>query len=168
MSLFGSSPDDSGLIKPDSRHQSKSLFDDGPKAAPEVNNSLFADYGGNESPWSIPTSKKAGRDELIRSLISPSDAPESYVNGFDAILENGGNMNSRLSLEDVMKLLQSSGIPQGDQTLILRLVSPATATGVDRNTFNLLMALIGLVQEGEEASLDGVDERKKSKAQACI
>ena len=164
MSLFGASPDDSGSAKPNLKQQSKSLFEDEQRPASNASNSLFADDGSNESPWSIPTPKKAGRAELIRNLIPGSSAPESYVDAFDTILESGEGANGKMSSAGVAKLMQNSGVPSTEQSSLVRIVAPdgGAAAGVDRNTFNVLMALIGLSQEGEEATLDGVDERKRS------
>ena len=169
MSLFGSSPDDSGLAKSSTRQQSKSLFEDEGRPTSNTNNSLFADDNSNESPWSIPTPKRTGRSELIKNLIPPPDAPETYIDAFDTILESEESTNGRVSSIAVTKLLQSSGIPSSEQERLLSILSSGSvvAEGLERNTFNVLLALIGLAQEGDEATLDGVDERKKSVTFSC-
>ena len=164
MSLFGTSPDESSPAKPSSRPQSKSLFEDAARPISNASNSLFADDANNDSPWSIPTPKKAGRAELIRNLIPGASAPEPYIDAFDAIHESGDSVSGNISSAGITKLLQNSGISGTEQTNLLRIIAPggAAAVGVDRNTFNVLLALIGLAQEGDEATLDGVDERKRS------
>ena len=164
MSLFGTPPKESNVDIASSRQQSKSLFEDEARSTTAQNGSLFADANGNDSPWSIPTPKKAGRSELIRDLIAPKDAPESYIDAFDVILEKGESSNGKISSTDLNELLKSSGISENEQSALMHIVSPGgTPTeGVDRNTFNVLMALVGLAQEGDDVTLDGVDERKKS------
>jgi sorting nexin-8 len=160
MSLFGSSPDEPA------RPQSKSLFDDEPTPGTTSNASLFADdtATGDSSPWGMPTPKKAAPNELVKSLLPASDAPESYIDAYDAVLNTGERTGSGLSLTAVSKILQSTKISSSEQARILQLVAPTgtESTGLGRSEFNVLLALIGLSQEGEEATLDGVDERRKS------
>jgi sorting nexin-8 len=161
MSLFD---DDDDL--PSRPKQSASLFDDDPKPAGK---GLFTDdfQGGESSPWAFPTPKKAARGSLVKSLLPASDVPDSYIDAFDSLLETGegAGAGSRLSVQDLRKLVGSSGLPSDTQSKILDVVSQPDqeTTGLGRNEFNVLFALIGLAQEGEEVTLDSVDERKKSK-----
>lgn len=162
MSLFGSSPDDSSQPAP----QSKSLFDDELTPGTTSNVSLFADdvNAGGGSPWGMPASNKAARSDLVKSLLPASDVPESYIDAFDTILDSSDRAGTGISIEGARKLLESSKIGSSEQTRILQLVAPAgTGAELGRSEFNVLLALIGLVQENEEATLDGVDERRKSK-----
>ena len=165
MSLFGTSPESSGTTRSSTKQPSKSLFEDEARPASNANNSLFADDNGNDSPWSIPTPKKAGRSELIKNLVPTANAPESYVDAFDTILESEGSTNGRVSSAAVKKLLQNSGISSGEQSSISGIIFSGgnAAADLERNTFNVLLALIGLAQEDEEATLDGVDERRKGR-----
>ena len=162
MSLFGTSPDESGQLPSAKQQPNKSLFEDKTRSAPNASSSLFADDSGNDSPWSIPTPKKAGRSELIKNLVSPSNAPDSYVDAFDTMLESAESTNGRVSSDAVAKLLQSSGISSNDQSSLTSIIFSGgnASVGLERSTFHVLMALIGLAQEGDEATLDGVDERK--------
>ena len=166
MSLFGSSPDDSSLPSR-SQPQSKSLFEDGPTPGTTSNASLFADEddGSGPSPWALPTPKKAGRGELVKTLLPASAVPESYIDMFDTVLESGDRLGSGISLTGVKKIMEDSGLNAAEQTRVLNLVIPGGkegAVGLGRSEFNVLLALIGLSQEDEEATLDGVDERRKS------
>jgi len=160
MSLFGSSPDEPA------RPQSKSLFDDEPTPGTTSNASLFADdiTTGDSSPWGMPTPKKAARKELVKSLLPASDAPESYIDAYDAVLDAGERTGSGLSLNAASKIIQSTKISSSEQARILQLIAPTGIenNGLGRSEFNVLLALIGLSQEDEEATLDGVDERRKS------
>ena len=166
MSLFGTSPDDSSLGKPASRPQSSSLFDGEPRPQLKSGDSLFADDTNvpSDSLWAMPTPKKAARADLIKNLLPGSGVPESYVDAFDAILDSGERMGGNISSNAVMKLLQNSGIGAAEQTKILNIVAPGGTAqgGMERSTFNVLLALVGLELEGDDATLDGVDERRKS------
>ena len=163
MSLFGTSPDDSAPLN--SSVNSKSLFAD--EAIPPVvaTPSLFADDGASSSPWSMPTPKKQARQSLVRGLLASTEVPDSYVDAYDTLLKSGDRVGSGLGLTGIKNLLQSSEISSSNQRTILDLVvqdGGEVSNGIGRNEFNVLLALIGLAQEGEDVTLDGVDERKRS------
>ncbi|KAJ5020436.1 hypothetical protein J3E73DRAFT_411904 [Bipolaris maydis] len=151
MSLFGD--DDSNT--PPRPGQSSSLFDDDPKPAGRPGNSLFADdLGDNDSPWAFPTPKKAGREALVRSLLPPTDVPDSYIDAFDALLDAGHGHGNGISLWD------SRPRPIQDPRDCAARRWKAAELG--RNEFNVVFALIGLAQEHEDITLDSVDERKRN------
>ncbi|KAF2111473.1 hypothetical protein BDV96DRAFT_614788 [Lophiotrema nucula] len=160
MSLFG---DDDLPARP---KQTSSLFDDDPKPSPKPSNSLFTDDlgHGDDSPWGFPTPKKAARGSLVKSLLPASDVPDSYIDAYDALLETGERVGNGLSLDAVKKLLLESKLGQDTQSKILDIVSQPgqESAGVGRSEFNVLFALIGLAQEGEDITLDSVDERKRN------
>lgn len=159
MSLFG---DDD---VPQSRAKPSGLFDDDPKPAGRTGNSLFADdLDSSDSPWAFPTPKKAGRGALVKSLLPAADVPDSYIDAFDALLDAGSREGNGVSVEGVKKLLSDSGVASGAQSKILEVVLPPgqDSASLDRNEFNVVFALIGLAQEGEDLTLDSVDERKRS------
>ena len=167
MSLFGSSPEDAGLTTSNTRSEQKSsLFDD---EAPTTRSSggLFNDESANgDSPWSIPNSKRASRGDMVKTLLQASDVPESYVDAYDTLSASehkadGGNIR----MSAVQKVLEASIGAQGERDKILRLVGGGPVVG--RNEFNVLLALIGLAQEGDEVSLDSVDERRKGEHTEC-
>jgi len=154
MSLFG---------EEDEPSRSKQLFDDDQPA--KTGNSLFADEIDNsDSPWSFPTPKKAGRGSLVKSLLPASDVPDSYIDAFDAVLDAGQRAGNGISIEGAKQLVAGSGLPSGAQAKILEVVSQPgqESAGLGRNEFNVLFALIGLAQEGDDLTLDSVDERKKN------
>ena len=159
MSLFGSSPDDPTLDA-----KQKSLFEDKSKNGAGTNASLFDDdENGVASPWSMPTPKKAAGNDVIKQLLPASDVPESYIDAYDTMLEAGGNSGVGISLTNVMSVLENSRLSSGDQARIIKLVAPEGRKSFGRSEFNVLLALIGLAQEKEEATLDGVDERRQSR-----
>ena len=155
MSLFGESP------PRESRAKSSGLFDDPPTN--KAGAGLFADDGANGSPWDMPTPKKNARRTMIRSLLASTDVPEVYIETFDALLEKEGGSGGTISVSTAGEFVGKCNIAQGDAIKILDIVIGGGATGLGRPEFNVLMALIGLSQEGEELGLDAVDERKKRK-----
>ena len=167
MSLFGTSPDESSIPDPPVRPQSKSLFDNESTTGTVSNSSLFAgeDGGNGASPWSFPTPKKAARADLVKSLLPASDVPESYIDAFDTLLDSSERLGAGVSVNAVKKILESSRLGSAEQTRLLNIVAPkhTNTTALGRGEFNVLLALIGLSQESEEATLDGVDDRRRSK-----
>ena len=165
MSLFGSSPDDSNSsAQPARSNQKSSLFDDEQTPRPKTGGSLFEDEGADPgSPWDMPTPKKAGRSDLVKRLLPASDVPESYIDAFDTLRETSYKAEGgQIGVTAADKLFEGSGLDSSEQDRILKLVTGGQTVGLGRNEFNVLLALIGLSQETEEASLDSVDERRRS------
>lgn len=160
MSLFG---DDDLPPRP----KQSALFDDDPKPTGRAGPSLFADdfNDGADSPWAFPTPKKAARGTLVKTLLPATDVPESYINAYDALLASGDRMGAGISLTGVKKLLGESGLHADTQARILDIVvhpGQDSTAGFGRSEFNVLLALIGLAQEGEDITLDSVDDRKRN------
>ncbi|KIW21074.1 hypothetical protein PV08_01653 [Exophiala spinifera] len=156
MSLFGSSPTETAPLN------SKSLFGDEP-AQPTLASSLFADDGG-ESPWSMPTPKRNARQNLVKNLLPATDVPDTYVDAYDLVLHASERTGVGISLTALRSIVESSNLSEQEQHKILNFVVPGgqeSANGVGRSEFNVLLALIGLGQEGEDITLDGVDERRR-------
>jgi sorting nexin-8 len=166
MSLFGTSPtDDEPAVASPSRNsggRSGGLFDDdGPQQ--KASGGLF-DNGddGDDSPWSMPTPRKQqSRAQIVRNLLPSSDVPDSYIETFDTVAERGS-----VSPDGVAKVFAAARLrEQATQSRIVSLVAPESSGGdlhLGRGEFNVLMALVGLAQEGEVMSLDSVDERRRS------
>lgn len=173
MSLFGSSPtEDKAPSTPGRNNRASGLFDDDdqPRSHKKTNSSgsgLFADDAGQDetSPWDMPTPRKQqSRAELIRRLLPASDAPESYLDVFESVLREDGH-NGRIPAAGIAKLFAMARLDADAQASIMGIVAPGAASDVSlgQNEFNVLLALVGLAQEGDVVSLDGVDERKRSK-----
>ena len=155
MSLFGDDAETparpkSSLFDDDSATKSKttssSMFGDGP-----------ADDVDESSPWGFTPKKNSGRGSLVKSLLAHADVPELYIDTFDG-LQAGGSV----SASDVRQFLRDCGIGSGAQDTVWDIVTNrGEATTLGRGEFNVLLALIGLAQEGEELSLDAVDERRQ-------
>ncbi|KAJ5760308.1 hypothetical protein N7520_007464 [Penicillium odoratum] len=161
MSLFGTSPEGPSAAAQGSK---SSLFaDDSARESP----SLFADDDGDDSssPWrQNNTAKRTARRDLVRTLLPATDVPESYVDAYDLVLNSGDRVGSGVGLTSVREILSSSGLSASDQGRILNLVVSAdheSSGGLGRAEFNVLLALIGLGQEGEDLSFDTVDDHRK-------
>lgn len=154
MSLFGESP-------PRAKQTKSSLFDEDEPSSKGGSGGLFADDGGanDSAPWDFPAGKKQQRGNLVKNLLQGTDVPEQYVDAYDNTIANEGSWGKGVSLEAARKLVGASGISSGDQERVLQIVG-GDADGLTRPEFNVLLALIGLAQEGEEFGLDAVDERK--------
>ncbi|KAH6670336.1 sorting nexin mvp-1 [Plectosphaerella plurivora] len=163
MSLFGSSPP--GSPSPTRNAASRSMFDDDAPSN-KSSNSLFADddfSGSGGSPWDMPTPRKQkSRADVIRTLISASDAPESYIEAFDAVVKEDGS-NGKVQAGGVAKLFAAARLGADDQSTIMAIVVPGGSdVDLGRGEFNVLLALVGLAQEGEAVNLDSVDERRRN------
>lgn len=166
MSLFGTSPEEASEVN-SARLSKSSLFADEHSGTKPPGSALFADdNGGGDSPWDMPTPKRAARHELVKTILPASDVPDIYIDAYDLVLESGDKAGAGVSLTGIREILSSSGLNAGDQGKILNLVLPGgqgTANGLGRNEFNVLLALVGLAQEGEDLTFDTIDERRKSK-----
>jgi sorting nexin-8 len=159
MSLFG---DESPAPASKSR---LSLFDDDDTSpAPGSKSSLFDDDNApGSSPWGIPTPKKAARGDLIKSLLPASDVPDNYIDLFDNVVNGGDSVGGKISAAGVTRVLSAGKLGADEQSRIMSLISSSgQLSDLSRNEFNVLLALIGLAQEHEDITLDGVDERRRS------
>jgi sorting nexin-8 len=163
MSLFG---DDDAVPSRPKPKQSSSLFDDDDKLASKSGSSLFAE---DDSPWGLPAPKK-DRGSMVKSLLPAGQVPDSYIDAFDALLESGATAAQGVSIEGARKLLREANISSDAQATILGLVvAPGKEdAGLGRSEFNVLFALLGLAQEGDDLTLDSVDERKTSECSAMV
>lgn len=155
MSLFGDSPPRTA------QKQTSSLFDSDETA--KVGAGLFNDQSdtkANDTPWDMPTPRKAAREGAIKTLLPDSIVPREYTNFYDAAM--GSANNGTLAAIDIKRILDESDISVDARQDILNLV-PVGPQGLSRSEFNVILALVGLAQEGEHLSLDSIDERKDSR-----
>ncbi|KAF2087892.1 sorting nexin Mvp1 [Saccharata proteae CBS 121410] len=162
MSLFG---EDDDLP----RRQKSSLFDDEPTPTSKGASSLFADDLDNDdasSPWAFPTPKKAPRGNVVKTLLPSDEVPEIYITAYDALLVTD-RLGSGISLTGIKAILKDCDLSADVQSRILDIVVQSgqeSTEGLGRGEFNVLVALIGLAQESEDITLDGVDDRRRSKS----
>lgn len=104
---------------------------------------------------------------MVKSLLS-TDVPESYVDAYELASNSADNrVSTGISIATAKQLLESTHLDATQQTTILNTVTPDTEgakDGLGRSEFNVLLALVGLAQEGEEFTLDAVDERRQRKS----
>lgn len=169
MSLFGTSPEDSPGGQSAQRSKS-SLFADEPFGGGNSalgSSSLFADDdGGSSSPWNNNANKRTARHEIVKSLLPESEVPDNYIDAYDLVLSGGERVGARVGLTSVREILSGSGLSASDQEKVFNLVVSGDgddANGLGRSEFNVLLALVGLAQEGEDLTFDAVDDRRKSK-----
>ncbi|KAF9892406.1 Sorting nexin mvp1 [Aspergillus nanangensis] len=159
MSLFGTSPEDSSMANSAQRSKSSLFADEGSSGGAN----LFAD-DDTGSPWNTNTAKRTARHELVKTLLNDADIPDSYIDAYDLILSVGDRVGSGVGLTSVREILSGSGLSATDQAKILNLVVSGdidSATGLGRGEFNVLLALVGLAQEGEDLTFDAVDDRRR-------
>lgn len=118
----------------------------------------------------MPTPKKNARQNLVKNLLPATDVPDSYVDAYDTVINATERTGVGIGIEGIKNILGGSNLSAQEQQRILNFVIPGgqeSANGVGRSEFNVLLALIGLGQEGEDITLDGVDERRRS-AQSIV
>jgi sorting nexin-8 len=154
MSLFGDEPD-APSVRPKS-----GLFDDDETTKSKTSSSMFGDSTADiddSSPWGFTPKKNSGRGSLVKSLLANADVPDLYIDTFDS-LQAGGSVLAA----DARQLLRDSGISASAQDTIWSIVtSRAEVNSLGRSEFSVMLALVGLAQEGDELSLDAVDERRR-------
>jgi sorting nexin-8 len=114
-----------------------------------------------ESPWSFPTPKRAARSTLIKNLLKPGDVPEVYVDVYDKLVSESDGHG--VDIGAIRRLVKLAKLDEETAASIEKTVVTDERAGLGRGEVWVLLALIGLAQEGEESTLDGVDERRKSK-----
>lgn len=179
MSLFGTTPpDESPSMHSSFARSRQSLFDEeesmtqsqSESTLPTQSGSLFQDDGGSGSPWDMPAPrKKHSRADLLRNLLPAADVPVSYIETFDGVVRDDG-AGGKVSSAGVTRVLGAAGLDADAQAKITSIIAPGGESGAEvalgRNEFNVLLGLVGLAQEGETISLDGIDERRRS--ECCL
>ncbi|KAK9463776.1 uncharacterized protein V1516DRAFT_618068 [Lipomyces oligophaga] len=172
MSLFGDDYEPQGIA-------ARSLFGDqsnNSSSSPAARNSLSSTnsdaamlFGADDSgdPWSRPSAAAGARNAVapqkptISTLLDPSQCPPIYRDSFQA--ENP--VAGLLTVENVRRAVNRAGFansPLGDRITEL-IIRSKPDNRIDRGTWCVAMALIGLAQEGEDdLSLDTVDSRRYS------
>lgn len=126
---------------------------------------LFADDdAGSDSPWDMPTPRKQQtRADVLRYLLASATVPDNYIDAFDKIVAEDGSAG-RINSGGVARTLAAAKLGADAQARIMNILAPGGGVeevSLDRNQFYVLLALIGLAQEGETVSLDTVDERRR-------
>lgn len=167
MSLFGEpEADESPSMHSSFARSRQSLFDE-ESNNPSNSNSIFQDDdvagSGTASPWDMPTPRKQhSRADILRNLLPASDVPDSYIETFDKVVREDGS-GGKVTSGGVMRVLAAAKMGADDQGRIMSIIAPGGGeVALGRNEFNVLLGLVGLAQEHETISLDGIDERRRS------
>ncbi|KAH6661322.1 hypothetical protein BKA67DRAFT_531378 [Truncatella angustata] len=169
MSLFGTSPpnEESILASSTLGRSRNTLFDEENPMTRSTGDSLFNDDelsgSGAASPWDMPTPRKQqSRADLIRGLLSGAQVPDGYIEAFDHAVQEDGR-GGRVTPAGVSKILAAAKLGADEQARITSILAPGgEETDLTRDAFSVLLALVGLAQEGETVSLDSVDERRRN------
>jgi sorting nexin-8 len=66
-----------------------------------------------------------------------------------------------VSADGIRRLLDESGVGEESRGKVWSIVMKGGKESVSREEFNVLLALVGLAQEGDEVTIDGVDDRRR-------
>lgn len=138
-----------------------------------TSDTLFNDdeFGGSgaTSPWDMPTPRKQqSRADMLRRLLDGVDVPDTYIEAFDTAVQEDGS-GGKVTSSGVAKTLAAAKLNADDQAQIMGILAPGgNLDPIGRDEFNVLLALIGLAQECEAVSLDGVDERRRNLPQTQL
>jgi sorting nexin-8 len=156
MSLFGDENDDTPSSPSHRRATSKSLFSDNPQSTPrKATNSLFADAETHDDDdnWGFTPTRKAAR-VTARTLLAGADVPEQY----DTIWQSLASHEEVVGRGDLKDILSEANVQSEATEAIFKVLGGGKEFG--QGEFNVFLALVGLAQEREDVTLDGVDERK--------
>jgi sorting nexin-8 len=100
------------------------------------------------------------RKAEIGTLLDGADIPDAYVDTFEAYANNG-----LVSMSAFQELMRAAQLSDSNAERILSLVLPgdSSTAGLSRAKLNVALALIALSQQGEELSLDAVDDMRHKK-----
>lgn len=164
MSIFGGSSPPAARPRSRSRSRSSLFADDDFTTATPGSVSLFADSGPD--PWAagIPVLRRGADNDIVKNLLTVDNAslPEEYVDYFDSLLAQYGNPDDMISAEGVGRILEEGGVDQNARERIWGVIMKGAKENINRDEVNVLLAMVGLAQEGDEISIDGVDDRRRS------
>ncbi|EEY21701.1 sorting nexin mvp-1 [Verticillium alfalfae VaMs.102] len=91
----------------------------------------------------MPTPRKQKtRADLLRTLLPTSDAPDSYIDTFDTVVQEDGS-NGRVNASGVAKVFAAARLGADEQASIMAIIAPnGNDVAVGRNEFNVFLALI--------------------------
>ena len=141
------------------------------------NHSALLDPSGEHSSSSsshwgvIPERRTRSRAEVLASLLPVEETPTKYADAYHAALrdDSAGPRGKHVGAVGVAKMFAAAKLRPDQQTHIMNVLAvgddddgDSGAVALDEAAFGVLLALVGLAQEGEIVSLDGVDDRRRS------
>ncbi|PWW79404.1 hypothetical protein C7212DRAFT_275497 [Tuber magnatum] len=158
MSLFGDSPP--------GRSRSSLFADEEFESAP---GSLFDDSGaGAWNSAGLPTARRGAPADISKTLLTKENAniPERYDFLYESFLDQYRSPNGAgVTLAGVKQALKEADADGcGIEDKILSILVKGGKQSIGREEFYLLLALVGLEQQGEEVTIDGVDDLRRTKS----
>ncbi|CAZ85347.1 unnamed protein product [Tuber melanosporum] len=155
MSLFGDSPP--------GRSRSSLFADEEFESAP---GSLFDDSGaGAWNSAGLPTARRGAPTDISKTLLTKENAniPERYDFLYESFSDQFGSPGGGVALAGVKQVLKEADADgYGIEDRILSILIKGGKQSIGREEFYVLLALVGLEQQGEEVTIDGVDDSRKS------
>ncbi|KAK9236420.1 hypothetical protein V1525DRAFT_420427 [Lipomyces kononenkoae] len=114
----------------------------------------------DNDPWSLPV-PRTSQKPTIATLLDTTKVPKVYNDSFDAENPVGGV----LTVENVRSAIDRAGLSNNRNAdrIVNLIIRSKPDNRIDRGTWCVAMALIGLLQDGEEdLNLDAVDSRRYS------
>ncbi|CUS14407.1 unnamed protein product [Tuber aestivum] len=156
MSLFGDSPP--------GRSRSSLFADEEFESAP---GSLFDSGADAWHSAGLPAARRgAPPADISKTLLTKENAniPERYDFLYESFLDQFRNLDgggvSLAGVKQVLKEADADGY--GIEDKILGILMKGGKRGIGREEFYVLLALVGLEQQGEEVTIDGVDDLRRS------
>lgn len=110
--------------------------------------------------------------DVIKSLLSQgnSNLPSVYGELYERVMREhpAPGFGGGVSINGVRRVIEEGGLDEGVSTgkrIKEAIVGVGMGDGIGRGEFSVLLAMVGLAQEGEEVSIDAVDDRRRSKSQ---
>ncbi|KAG0127069.1 hypothetical protein HOY82DRAFT_85795 [Tuber indicum] len=155
MSLFGDSPP--------GRSRSSLFADEEFESAP---GSLFDDSGaGAWNSAGLPTARRGAPTDISKTLLTKENAniPERYDFLYESFLDQFGSPGGGVALAGVKQVLKEADADgYGIEDRILSILIKGGKQSIGREEFYVLLALVGLEQQGEEVTIDGVDDSRRN------
>ncbi|RPA98097.1 hypothetical protein L873DRAFT_1828630 [Choiromyces venosus 120613-1] len=158
MSLFGDSPP--------ARSRSSLFADEEFESAPA---SLFNDSGANA--WTsagLPTPRRGGGvpADVAKTLLTKENAtiPERYDFLYELFLEQFRSTDGSggVNLAGIKQVLREMDADGYEIDKIMGILVKDGKQSISREEFYVLLALVGLEQQGEEVTIDGVDDSRRN------
>lgn len=160
---------------------------------PNTSRGLFDDVGDGDI-WALPVPRSrsvgpgtsvpggvslngGGRKDVVKVLLNDGNAnvPPVYGEVYEKVMTEypapgfGGGVSSM----GVRRVIEEAGLDEDVGTgrrirEAVMGVGGMADSGVGRGEFSVLMAMVGLAQEGEDVSIDGVDDRRRSKSRTHV
>ncbi|RPA74751.1 hypothetical protein BJ508DRAFT_215102 [Ascobolus immersus RN42] len=166
MSLFGDEntpPSDSPLTRNNGR---PSMFDDDKRPGQSNPQPSLFDDEHHDSPWDFPAPRSARPrrgSAVIRTLLTAENAkiPQEYWDYFDSLAEaystGSGNV---VGVDAIDRVFSEAGVAADARDAIWKILGERKESWTREEVWAVI-AMVGLVIEGDDLGLDSVDDRRR-------